>query len=486
MALLPMRDLIIVLPGIMGSILQKHGKDIWAPSLSAAARLLQSEKLVRDLTLPANDDPDLDDLGDGIRAVALMPNLHMIPGFWKIDGYSDTVDFLLDSFDIEQGSIFDPDPMANLFAFPYDWRRDNRAIAQQLKRFVDRQLPIWREASGAHDAKVILVAHSMGGLISRYYLEVLGGWEQARALFSFGTPYRGSPKSLNFLSNGYKSRWMEATEALRSFNSAYQLLPIYRVVQREDEFLRVADLDGIEGISVQRARDALAYHEAMRQAAEQRRAIDQYRNAYLTFPVVGVRQTTLQSARMDGRRVVVSNEQSERMRRSGIPTGGDGTVPSISAVPAELANEHRELFASELHGSLQGHPDLLDQIYQHITRWQVPDWDSVLGTLAPSDKMRNGQSAITLELDDAYLADEPVTIRARLLDTADESLQLVAKVSSLAMPAQSQVHSFQRSEDAWQLTLEECPAGTYRIEVQTNSVAPGTPSPVHDLFEVAA
>lgn len=486
MALLPMRDMIIVLPGIMGSILQKHGRDIWAPSLSAAARLLQSEKLVRDLILPANDDPDLNELDDGIRAVALMPNLHMIPGFWKIDGYSDTLDFLLDSFELEQGSIFNPDPLANLFPFPYDWRRDNRVIARQLKRFVDRQLPLWREASGAHDAKVIFVAHSMGGLIARYYLEVLGGWEYARGLFSFGTPYRGSPKSLNFLCNGYKTRWMEATEALRTFNSVYQLLPIYRVVQRDNAYLRVADLDAIEGISAQKARDALAYHEAMRQAAEQRRAIEQHRNAYLTFPVVGVRQTTLQSARVDGRRVVVSSEQSERMRQSGIPSGGDGTVPAISAVPAELANEHREIFVSELHGSLQGHPDLLDQIYQHITRWQVPDWESVLGTLAPSDRARTGQAAIRLELDDAYLADEPVTIRAQLLDCSNDSLQLVGKLSSLAEPHHTSFHPFQRSNDAWQLSLENCPAGTYRIEVQTNKVAPGTPSPVHDLFEVAA
>jgi hypothetical protein len=32
----------------------------------------------------------------------------------------------------------------------------------------------------------------MGGLVARYYLEVLGGWEKCRALFTFGTPHRGS------------------------------------------------------------------------------------------------------------------------------------------------------------------------------------------------------------------------------------------------------------------------------------------------------
>ena len=34
------------------------------------------------------DDSSVDDLGDGITATRLIPDLHMIPGLWKIDGHS--------------------------------------------------------------------------------------------------------------------------------------------------------------------------------------------------------------------------------------------------------------------------------------------------------------------------------------------------------------------------------------------------------------
>ena len=33
--------------------------------------------------------------------------------------------------------------------------------------------------------------------------------------------------------------------------------------------------------------------------------------------------------------------------------GGDGTVPRVSATPIELEKQEREIFAAEMHGSLQ-------------------------------------------------------------------------------------------------------------------------------------
>ena len=43
----------------------------------------------------------------------------------------------------------------------------------------------------------------MGGLVSRYYLEVLGGWRDTRRLITFGTPYRGSLNAVDFAANGF-------------------------------------------------------------------------------------------------------------------------------------------------------------------------------------------------------------------------------------------------------------------------------------------
>src|SRR5207249_1798061 len=101
----------------------------------------------------------------------------------KIDGYSELVQLLLKNFEVEQGPS-DQSAPTNFIEFPYDWRLSNRESAKRLKKVIDDRLKAWRERR-AKGAKVILMAHSMGGLISRYYLEVLEGWRDCRALITF-------------------------------------------------------------------------------------------------------------------------------------------------------------------------------------------------------------------------------------------------------------------------------------------------------------
>jgi triacylglycerol esterase/lipase EstA (alpha/beta hydrolase family) len=112
----------------------------------------------------------------------------LIPGLIKVNGYSSVVRWITRNFEVVPGSIHDsPDRAANFYEFPYDWRRDNRVAARALQRFVASRLPLWRQHSGAQDAKVVILAHSMGGLVARRYVEVLGGWKDCRALVTFGT-----------------------------------------------------------------------------------------------------------------------------------------------------------------------------------------------------------------------------------------------------------------------------------------------------------
>ena len=125
------------------------------------------------------DDPEAESLGDGIKATRIVADTHLVPGLVKIDGYTQTSRLITDHFKVTQGNIYeDPeDQAANFYHFPYDWRRDNQVSAKILKKLLDKRLKRWREYSGNQNAKVILLAHSMGGLVSRYYLEVLGGWQ---------------------------------------------------------------------------------------------------------------------------------------------------------------------------------------------------------------------------------------------------------------------------------------------------------------------
>ena len=97
----PLDDMVVLLPGITGSVLQKNGKDIWAISGQAALRWLTSlGDSLQELRLEG-DDPG------GIVATRVMPDAHVVPGLVKIDGYSATAKMVADTFDIVPGSIQD-------------------------------------------------------------------------------------------------------------------------------------------------------------------------------------------------------------------------------------------------------------------------------------------------------------------------------------------------------------------------------------------
>jgi hypothetical protein len=89
---IPMRDMVIILPGITGSVLQKDGKDLWAVSGQAIWQILKnSDKSIQYLKL-VQDDPEAESLGDGIRATRLVEDAHLIPGLVKLMGIQKQLD----------------------------------------------------------------------------------------------------------------------------------------------------------------------------------------------------------------------------------------------------------------------------------------------------------------------------------------------------------------------------------------------------------
>ncbi len=71
--------------------------------------------------------------------------------------------------------------------FSYDCRDEwIEDIAKQLEEFI---------RSEAGDREIAIIAHSMGGIISRYYVEKLGGAKKTKALVLLGTPNRGTTSS---------------------------------------------------------------------------------------------------------------------------------------------------------------------------------------------------------------------------------------------------------------------------------------------------
>lgn len=115
------RDLVVLLPGITGSVLaDKTGREVWSPSLGTVWRAITSlGKSIEGLEL-AGDEVD-----DGVTATRLVPDVTLVPGLVKIDGYTRISEELCKRLGLTEGR--------NFRHFPYDWRRDNRISAQRLQ-----------------------------------------------------------------------------------------------------------------------------------------------------------------------------------------------------------------------------------------------------------------------------------------------------------------------------------------------------------------
>lgn len=478
-----MRDIVVILPGITGSVLQKEGKDVWAVSGQAAWQAFSTLGDSLQWLKLEGDDPDAEYLDDGIKATRLANDAHLVPGLVKIDGYTTTARLITDYFEVIPGDIREDKP-ANFFKFPYDWRRDNRVNAKLLKKYLDLRLKQWRENTGIKDAKVILMAHSMGGLVSRYYIEVLEGWRDCKALITFGTPYRGSLNAVNFLANGYKKRFLDLTEVMRSFPSVYQLMPIYKMLQIDKEYHRIAEAPvELPYIIKERAEDALKFHREIEDAVNRHQNDAAYLKSYKIIPIVGTKQTTFQSANLADGKLTISLD---------LPTGidlllgdGDGTVPYLSAIPIELSSEYRETYISEQHGSLQNNDKVLGQLLERLKGMQVIGLDNIRDPfdVEVSPKAAE-QPAISLTLDDLYLADEAIEVRAKILNTDKDNGQLKAKIEPVSGEGKSLNVDFQEQNGEWVLTLGDLDQGLYRLKVQTAKTGAQAPVPVSSLFEV--
>ena len=115
-------DVVVVIPGLIGSKLVKDGKALWGTSPGALWSVVAGNGL-KALTMSGPDHLE-EDLGDGIKAAGLIDNPEIIPGLWKQGGYSRLRESLVKSHLLQEGK--------NYFEFSYDWRRDNRVNARKL------------------------------------------------------------------------------------------------------------------------------------------------------------------------------------------------------------------------------------------------------------------------------------------------------------------------------------------------------------------
>jgi pimeloyl-ACP methyl ester carboxylesterase len=452
---------VVLLPGLTGSVLSKDGRDLWGPSAGAllGAALSGGERL-RPLIL--REDPvDRDDLGDGVVATRLFPDVHLIPGLWKIDGYTGLASTLCRGLGLVPGR--------NYFELPYDWRRDIRVSARLLARRAHDWLARWRRTSGHSEARLLLVAHSMGGLVARAFLELHDGWRTTRALVTFGTPFRGSPSALDALSNGSRKGpvgLVDLTALARSCTSVHQLLPLYPFVDAgQGRLVRVTEAS-VPTVKPATAARGLAFHEELRRAVESHRRSSRYREqGCAIYPVVGVGQSTPQSARLaDGRVEMLATYRGQ-------DHSGDGTVPRASATPLEKGHEDRAMYAGTRHASLQSAAAVLTHVVGLLGGFDI-DLDAYR-------RAQQGMGHVSLEVGDVFWRDEPISIGAR---AEDDGTRLVARVRRSRGGRPVATASLRPGPDGAHLAeLGPLPPGSYRVTVTGERAV----EPVADVFVVA-
>jgi pimeloyl-ACP methyl ester carboxylesterase len=200
------RNPVIIVPGLTGSELvnSKTGEQVWFK-----ARRAKDD----DLRLPisANLGRNRDDLvpGDIIRSVQYFK---MLP---EVEIYERLIDVLQTRGGYKEGKWKNPPKDGHqdtYYVFAYDWRRDNVENARLLIRQMDQL----RRSLRKPNLKFDVIAHSMGGLITRYAamygtaeppaVNPKPSWAGAQyfdKVFLLGTPNEGSILSLNALLNGF-------------------------------------------------------------------------------------------------------------------------------------------------------------------------------------------------------------------------------------------------------------------------------------------
>lgn len=175
---------VISIPGTIGSklIVRDTGEAIWGgdDGLSIDPEVPEN---MRKIALPfSKGDEPLRMLRDNIKpnGVLRVAKASVFGTILEVDVYQGVISTLIaGGFDFRQTreeEIKDRDINLDSFEFPYDWRRDIVEAAQDLDYFIKRKTEQVYETrqqvfgDQARRPKFDIVAHSMGGLVARYYL----------------------------------------------------------------------------------------------------------------------------------------------------------------------------------------------------------------------------------------------------------------------------------------------------------------------------
>lgn len=329
---------------------------------------------------------------------------------------------------------------------------------------------------------MIVIGHSMGGLVARYWLGPLGGSADCRALITLATPRRGVPKALDWLVNGVHIGRMQLrrmTEVSRNWQGVYDLLPQYPAILSADtddapgrprSAIGPLEIGGIAAAGfLERAADASDMHAEIDKAW--RELGDRGDAPTLTSVFARGHATPNRTVLTDGK-LRIAKADPEWLPNAG--WRGDGTVPAISAVPPELESGRAVLRqVPERHLPMAGTPAVTDLL-------RACDSEAPL----PSFRHLQSRAWLGVAVDNVVAAGKEMTVVTEVLGgPANEATQLWVRVAGAG-----RTDSFrcERAGHQWRAELPGQRAGTYSLAVSATGVPGAGQLHCRDMLEVVA
>ena len=254
------RNPVIVIPGILGSRLvdNQTGEVVWGEMGPAGVSPLKTHSLT-ELALPMQSGVPLHQLHDQVGQDGPLDQITFrVAGIpVKVNAYAQVLATLGVGGYRDQhfrgtsrlNEVTYSNDHFTCFQFAYDWRRDISESAALLAQYIEekdaytRQQYLERYGIENPNIKFDIVAHSMGGLVARYYLRYGNQplpedgslpeltWEGAKRVgrvFLVGTPNRGSTQAVKEIKDGLRlappmPKFPPAV--IGTMPAAYQLFP---------------------------------------------------------------------------------------------------------------------------------------------------------------------------------------------------------------------------------------------------------------------